>query len=484
VSEARERGARPGRRDGGPAGRRPAGGTRPPLTPPDPARRAAFNLLRAVDERAAYANLTLPGLLREASLTGRDAAFATELGYGTLRGQGTYDRILAACIDRPLERVDPPVRDVLRLGVHQLLGMRVPSHAAVSATVDLARTAVGPGPASFVNAVLRKVAGRDLRAWHDELAPPYETDPAGHLAFAHAHPRWIVTALADALGGDWAAVAAALKADNVPAKVTLAARPGRCTVADLVALGAEPTLWSPYGAVLDSGDPGDLAPVRSGAAGVQDEGSQLVALALARAELTGPDLRWLDACAGPGGKAALLAGLAAERGATLLAAELAPHRARLVARSLAPGPGSAVVVADGTAPAWRNGTFDRVLVDAPCTGLGALRRRPEARWRREPSDVGRLLPLQTALLGRALDATRPGGVVAYVTCSPHVGETRGVVSSVLARRRGDVPVDARPLLAGMPDLGEGPHVQLWPHLHGTDAMFLALIRRGDGAAGD
>ncbi|HET9945371.1 MAG TPA: transcription antitermination factor NusB, partial [Actinomycetes bacterium] len=241
---------------------------------------AAFDLLRAVDERDAYANLVLPGLLRERGLQGRDAGFATELGYGTLRGRGTYDAVLAACGDRPLGSVDPPVLDLLRLGTHQLLAMRVPPHAAVGATVELARAVVGEGAGSFVNAVLRKVSRRDLAGWVAEVAPPLAGDPVGHLAVAHSHPPWVVTALRDALGGDLDETAAALRADNVPAEVSLVARPGRATVAELVAGGARASNLSPYAAILPGGDPGDLTAVREGRAGVQDEGSQLVALAL------------------------------------------------------------------------------------------------------------------------------------------------------------------------------------------------------------
>ena len=210
---------------------------------------------------------------------------------------------------------------------------------------------------------------------------------------------------------------------------------------------------------------------------MQDEGSQLVALALAAAPLQGPDHRWLDGCAGPGGKAALLAALAAERGASLLAAEKLAHRAKLVERARAGGPGARrVVTVDGTRPAWRPGTFDRVLVDVPCTGLGALRRRPEARWRRRPEDLDWFAPLQRALLTQALRATRPGGVVGYATCSPHLAETRAVVDDVLKSESAEW-IDARPLLADVPELGEGPDIQLWPHRHGTDAMYLALLRR-------
>lgn len=456
-----------------PTPRRPAKPYRRPA--PDAPRRAAYDLLRAVDEKSAYANLVLPGMLRDRGLDGRDAAFATELAYGTLRGRGTYDAVLAACVDRPLGQLDPPVLDLLRLGTHQLLAMRVPVHAAVGATVELARATVGDGRASLVNAVLRKVSARELPAWLDQVAPDAARDPVGHLAVVHSHPVWVIEAMRDALGGSLARTAELLAADNVPAAVNLVARPGRATVDELLALGAEPGRWSPYAARLPAGAPGQLAPVREGRAGVQDEGSQLVALALAQAPVEGSDARWLDLCAGPGGKAALLGGLATERAATLVAAELAPHRARLLAQAV--GGTADVVVADGSAGPWRPGTFDRVLADVPCTGLGALRRRPEARWRRQPADVAVLSRLQRQLLTAAADAVRPGGLVAYVTCSPHIAETQVVVADV-RKARGDLePVDARPYLPGVTDLGPGPHVQLWPHVHGTDAMFLALLRR-------
>ena len=442
---------------------------------PDAPRRVAFDLLRAVDERDAYANLTLPGLLRGSSLSGRDAAFATELAYGTLRGRGTYDAVLTACVDRPLHQVDPPVLDVLRLGAHQLLAMRVPPHAAVGATVELARAVVGESRGSFVNAVLRRVGARELGSWLAEVAPAYDGDPLGHLAAVHSHPRWVVSALRDALGGSLEQTAAALAADNVAPEVTLVARPGRAGLDELLEAGARRGAWSPYAAVLPGGDPGALAAVREGRAGVMDEGSQLVALALAAAPVTGRDERWLDMCAGPGGKAALLGAVARERGALVLAGEVAPHRALLVRR--AAGPDAPVVVADARVPAWADGTFDRVLLDAPCTGLGALRRRPEARWRRRPDDVAALAGLQRQLLTGAVAAVRPGGLVAYVTCSPHLAETRAVVADVLGRRDDLAREDARPYLPGVPELGPGPDVALWPHRHGTDAMFLSLLRR-------
>ncbi|MFF1511748.1 RsmB/NOP family class I SAM-dependent RNA methyltransferase [Streptomyces sp. NPDC058326] len=450
----------------------------------DPVRMLAFEALRAVDERDAYANLVLPPLLRKArekgDFDGRDAALATELVYGTLRRQGTYDAIISACVDRPLREVDPPVLDVLALGAHQLLGTRIPTHAAVSASVELARVVLGDGRAKFVNAVLRKISRQDLDAWVAEVAPPYDKDPEANLAVVHSHPRWVVSALWDSLGGGRAGIEDLLEADNERPEVTLVARPGRSTTDELAAATETlPGRWSPYALrMAEGGEPGAIEAVKDGRAGVQDEGSQLVAIALANAPLEGSDARWLDGCAGPGGKAALLAALASERGAALLASEKQPHRARLVERALAGNPGPyQVIAADGTRPPWRPGVFDRVLMDVPCSGLGALRRRPEARWRRRPEDLDSFAPLQRALLTEALSAVRVGGVVGYATCSPHLAETRVVVDDVLKKTGGGELIDARPLLPGVPALGDGPDVQLWPHLHGTDAMYLALIRR-------
>ncbi|MCW2777016.1 MAG: Fmu (Sun) domain protein, partial [Frankiales bacterium] len=290
----------------------------------DPARLAAYDVLSAVRERDAYANLVLPGLLRERRLDTRDAAFATELAYGALRGRGLLDAVLQACVDRPLAQLDPPVLDVLRLGAHQLLRMRTPVHAAVSATVDLARRVTTAGPAALVNAVLRKVAAQDLDEWLAHLEP--EDDVVGALALRHSHPRWIASAFRDALRGDLDQTALALEADDARPQVHLVAR----TVdRDELAAASEgtPGPWSPYAVRLEGGgDPGDVDAVRDGRAGVQDEGSQLVALALAGAPLEGPDRLWVDLCAGPGGKAALLQALGDQRGAVLVACEVQPHR--------------------------------------------------------------------------------------------------------------------------------------------------------------
>lgn len=448
----------------------------------DRPRQAALEILRAVREDDAYANLVLPQVLHGFGLTGRDAAFATELAYGTLRMRGWYDAILSACVDRPLERVEPILLDVLRLGVHQLLSMRVPDHAAVDSSCSLARDqGAKPGAkarAGFVNAVLRKVAARDVGSWEREIRSDRPDDDAEWLATRWSHPVWIVRALRDALGPDRAELPALLKADNEAARPSLVARPGRMEPDELRDLPeVVPGQWSPLAATLVEGTPDALACVRDGRAGVQDEGSQLVALALSRAEVADDRGQWLDTCAGPGGKAALLDGLAQVRGGQLVAVEQHPHRAELVESSFAPDSSSRVLTGDARHAPWGEQRFDRVLVDAPCTGLGALRRRPESRWRRTTADLAALGSTQRDLLRAALDAVKPGGVVAYVTCSPHLAETEFVVRDVLRGREDVVLEDARALLPEVPDLGEGPTVQLWPHRHGTDGMFLALLRR-------
>jgi 16S rRNA (cytosine967-C5)-methyltransferase len=486
---------------------RSGGGNRPPRRPDpvDPARRAAYEAIAAVHRDDAYANLALPAILRDIGLHGRDAAFATELTYGTLRTVGTLDKIIEIAADRGAERIDHPIRDALRMGVYQLLYTRVPAHAAASSTVNLVRAVSGESGAGFANAVMRAISQQDLDEWLRVVAPDEATDRVGYLAVTRHHPQWIVRAFAEALGGDLDETEAALTEDNERPQVHLCARPGRIdpiVLADQV--DGAPGAFSPYAVYLAGGAPGELRAIRSRAAHVQDEGSQLVAAALADAPLddangaavadasspadgaavasppTGE--RWLDLCAGPGGKAGLLGALAAQRGATVTAVEVTPHRADLV-RSTCEGLPVTVVCADGRdvgqEPELPEGAFDRVLVDAPCSGLGSLRRRPEARWRRTPSDLPALTRLQRELLAAAIRATRPGGVIAYVTCSPHIAETQVTVTETA--RRSPIAVelmDARAVLPdGMPGLGTGPTVQLWPHRHGTDAMFLALLKR-------
>ncbi|HEY9354822.1 MAG TPA: RsmB/NOP family class I SAM-dependent RNA methyltransferase, partial [Arthrobacter sp.] len=306
----------------------------------------------------------------------------------------------------------------------------------------------------------------------------------------YAHPEWIVRAMRQSLvahGRSAAEINDLLEADNAAPVVNLVALPGLGSLDEALENGATPGELVEGSALSSGGDLGRLASVREGSTRVQDVGSQLVARALAAVDLD-HDARpetWLDLCAGPGGKAALLGALANARGATLLANEPAPHRAKLVSQALSAVPRDAWRVRTGDGRevgAEQPESFDRVLVDVPCSGLGALRRRPESRWRRTPKDLADLGPLQRDLLKSALAAVRPGGVVAYVTCSPHPAETTAVVTDALRKRDDLELLDAGAILdsvslTGNLGAGHGLTAQLWPHVHSTDAMFLALIRK-------
>lgn len=470
----RSQGQRGGPRGQGQQGERPQR-RGPRRTPLDPARKAAFDVLRSVSERDAYANLALPAILRERDITGRDAAFATELTYGTCRSIGLLDAVIEHAAGRPVDRIDPVLLDLLRLGTYQLLRTRVDAHAAVDTTVEQAAIEFDTARAGFVNGVLRTIAGKDEAGWVAEIAPGAAADPIGRIAFTHAHPRWVAQAFADALGADAGELEAMLASDDERPLVHLAARAGEMTAEELAAaVGGDVGRFSPYAVYLPGGDPGQLDPIREGWAQVQDEGSQLVARALTEVPIEGQDTRWLDLCSGPGGKTAMLASIAAQCGATVTAVEPAEHRAALVERNTR-GMGVEVLQVDGRESGLAPGSFDRVLVDAPCTGLGALRRRPESRWRRQPGDVPALARLQRELLAAAIKLTRPGGVVLYATCSPHLAETVGVIADAL-RRQPVEAIDTRPFFAPADRLGAGPHVQLWPHRHGTDAMFAAALK--------
>lgn len=452
-----------------------------PVSQPQPARRIALDVIMAVRDSDAYANLLLPVRLGRAKMSPEDAGLATELTYGTLRMQGYYDRVIALAAGRDVSQIDPPVLDVLRLACHQLLSMRVAQHAAVDESVELAKTVGSRSAVGFVNGVLRTITRTDAATWRERVLAEASTGEE-RLALEYSHPLWVVRAFRQVLTaeGREAELEGLLAADNVAPRVSLTALPGQSTVEELVAYPAE---YSPVGAILDGGDPLKLAAIREGRARVQDEGSALAALALSRARPVVKGERWLDLCAGPGGKAALLAAEALLGGATLVANELVPARAELVRKALAVFANPPEVwEQDGIeVGAQFPGFFDRILLDAPCTGLGALRRRPEARWRKQPSDVAGLGTLQAKLLASAIAALKPGGLLAYVTCSPHAAETKSIVASVLRKAEGVERVDTPAVIQSIAkehlDLPEASHVQLWPHRHGTDAMFIQLLTK-------
>ncbi|MGO2659790.1 RsmB/NOP family class I SAM-dependent RNA methyltransferase [Mycetocola reblochoni] len=481
-----------GRHAAGPRSGRPRRGPGPsdaPVRLAAPARRVAYRVLHAVTVDDAYANLLLPVEIDRAKLSRADAALATELCYGTLRLRGYYDAVIEQAAGRSLDRIDVEVQDVLRLGVHQILNTRVPDHAAVDESVLLTRERGKPAASGFVNGVLRTVSRTAPEDWTDRIVAD-ATSPDEAAARATAHPAWIVRAFRQSLRAEGREdeLAALLASDNEAPAVNLVALPGLAAAPE----GATADVYSPVGFRSAGGDPDQLVTSSDGRLRVQDEGSQLVALALAAAPVD-PSItaeRWLDLCSGPGGKTALLAARALAAGAELDAVELVPARAGLVRRAVSAVPLPVeVTVGDGTMIGQQRGErYARVLVDAPCTGLGALRRRPEARWRKHPSDVAELGLIQLALIRSAFDALVPGGVLAYVTCSPHIAETRGIVSTALMQWGGAAELlDAPGVLAGLTRAelplgeplreGEGATVQLWPHRHGTDAMFLALVRK-------
>jgi 16S rRNA (cytosine967-C5)-methyltransferase len=446
-------------------------------------RDVAFELLSRIDNDDSYANLLLPVLLNRAGLEGRDAGFVQELAFGTIRNKLLYEKIIQQASSRDLSAIEPAALLVLLLGTHQLLDMRVPLHAAINETVNLAKAKASKGSVGFVNAVLRKVSANSKDAWIDLLTAKLSELDA--LSTQYSHPVWIVNAFKAALASRKveSELEHLLESNNIPAKVSLVALPGLSTREDLAA----PENFGPASplGVQITGSPSNIEAVRSGHARVQDQGSQLMVLALLAAELKCRDTNWLDMCAGPGGKAALLAAYSKQRGVELVCNEVSTHRAELVRSALAPLGEVLVTTEDGRDLGDQQTKYSRILLDAPCTGLGALRRRPESRWRRTTDDLVDLTKLQRELLESAWKALEPGGVLAYVTCSPHLSETTAQVAWAEGRFKSDLElVNANEILNVVnPELGLDESFrtsQLWPHTHGTDAMFLALFRKSIG----
>lgn len=446
------------------------------------ARTIALELLMAVEFDDAYANLVLPKMLTASKLDERDSGLAQELSFGTIRWQLFYDRIIEECAQRYADEIDLKALIVLRLGTHQLLGMRIPAHAALDQTVELAKQFVSRGAGGFVNGVLRRVSERSREDWLALLLNNLQ-NPVERLAVEFSHPIWVVKALQQALSldGRESELRDLLLADNIAPLVSLVALPGLAKKSDLEDLEIGPA--SPIGAQLDGGDPNNLVAVREGRVRIQDQGSQLAALALVDSKPVKPNEKWLDLCAGPGGKAALLAAEARIHGADLICNELAPHRAKLVRQALSVvDPRIQVTVEDGREYDTNHALqFDRILLDAPCTGLGALRRRPEARWRKQQSDVAELSKLQEQLLDSAWKCLKAGGVLAYVTCSPHLAETNAIIDWAKKKLLDLDLIDANEVLHRInPGLALNQTrrtTQLWPHLHQTDAMFIALLQK-------
>lgn len=426
----------------------------PPAQRGLPARRAALSALAAVEDDGAWSTTVVPDAVARLA-DARDRRFASHLAYDTIRWTGTLDWILGHALTRPLAQVEPDLRRILRLGVLQLWRAGVPARAAVSTSVALAREAVprrrAAGAGGFVNGVLRGVARQlDALPWPDPA-----DDPVAALALSTGHPAWVVEERVAALGVGGAR--ALLEADNRPPGVTLRATGDRAAlVAELEAAGLAPvpTAHAPEGVRVPGADPRRLDCVRQGRAVPQDEASMLVVAATGAR----PGDRVLDLCAGPGGKAGHLAALVGPRG-HVVAVELHGHRAERVREVAARiGADVEVLVADGRTVHVPE-PVDVALVDAPCTGLGTGRRRPEVRWRRTPADAAALADLQVELVLHALAQVRPGGRLTYAACTWTAVETTGVVDRVEA--------------AAGDRLRGREAVQLGPQTHGTDGMFHA-----------
>jgi 16S rRNA (cytosine967-C5)-methyltransferase len=435
---------------------------------PSPARLLAFELVMQVNQEGAFANIRLPELLSKSKLDLADRAFCTELSYGTLRLQGRHDYIATKYLDRPIQEIDSKIINLIRIGIHQLTKMRVAQHAAVSETVEVAKHVAGESKASYVNAILRKVSIND-----NTLPELLNLPNLQRLAIEHSHPEWIVSAFYDLLK-DWQMVEDLLIANNTPASPDVVAWPGKSSMKELVELGATPIEGFVNGANINV-IPVNFSPITERRAGVQDRGSQLVIENfLATFE---PGLSWLDMCAGPGGKAAYLYNSLAARDpkAKFLANEPISHRAELVKRVVN---NSQVISVDGTDPANFTELYDRILVDAPCTGLGALRRRPEARWRKSLNDLKELVLLQRKLLASSYKLLKPSGVIAYVTCSPHMAETRAQVVHFLSDHK-DMEILPFNRLSDAHKVGLLPDgsLQLWTHRNHSDSMFMVLFQK-------
>ena len=439
---------------------------------PGAARLLAFDLVSQVNRNGAFANLRLPELLSESELDLRDRSFVTELAYGTLRMQGKHDFAISLKADRPINELDEKIVDLLRLGIHQIFEMRVPIHAAVGETVEVARAVAGESKASYVNALLRSIsADLDL---YEAVKSDVKLPEIEKLSILYSHPIWIINSYFDQLK-DWNAVEELLRINNIPVSPHIVAWPGKSSVEEILQVGGEKLPIGTFSVLSDS-LPNDYPAIKDKRAGIQDMGSQLVAEIFFATKNESP-LKWLDLCAGPGGKAALLHNLllTEKPNDSFLANEPTSHRADLVARVV---PKNKVISLDGRDFQSFGEKFDRILIDAPCSGLGALRRRPEARWRRSLNDLKELLPLQRELIDSAYEMLNPGGIIGFATCSPLLAETKSQILDAKYRHKDLKILDiAQFSPSGSTGVNPDGSLQLWTHLDGSDSMFMALLQK-------
>jgi 16S rRNA (cytosine967-C5)-methyltransferase len=442
------------------------------------ARDMAFEVLLRIERTNSYANLLLSPALVKSGLNTRDRAFCTELVYGTIKMQGALDWVLQERSNIPLAKLDPPVHILLRLGAYQILFTRVPIAAACFETVKQAKRFSHSGGARYVNAVLRRLA----REGNQIKFPDIKEKPMLHLATKYSHPQWLVKKWLQQLGLE--ETIEICRANNlVPTlclrtNCTLTTRPQLALL--LKEKGFTPVLSQMMPEALHIEGAGPVIKLPGFDAGlftVQDESSMIVAHALA--PKSGD--RVLDACAGPGGKATHLAEFMNDKG-LILAADIYPHKLTLVQKSAARLHLSCITTKEIDArrlPLNLKGRFDKVLIDAPCSGTGVLRRRPDLRWKKTAAGLASLAKLQLELLMGASEALMDGGTLLYSTCSLEPEENIEVAAAFLKLRPQFRVLDLRPRLQGLiqePTLREG-FLQLYPHKHNTDGFFLAAFER-------
>ncbi len=438
------------------------------------AREVALKIIGEVNEGGAYANIALARELGRRPLQDQDRRFVTELVYGTVKAGATLDWLLGHYSSRPLSKVPPVIRNILRMGAYQIFFLsRVPVSAACNQAVELAKKYGHAGTAKFVNAVLRS-AGREPEK---AVYPDAGKEPARYLALKYFHPEWLAARWLARLGFD--ACEALLAADNETPPLSLRTNTLRISRDDLLArLAAEgvvctPSSWAPEGIVCREYPAlASLASLREGLFQVQDESSMLVAHVVGPR----PGEVVIDACGAPGGKSTHLAALMGDNG-RVLSTDLYEHKLKLTAEN-ASRLGLKIIatkVCDATKlDTAYAGQADRVLVDAPCSGLGVLRRKPDSRWRKSEGMLRDLPALQAAILASAARCVKPGGVVVYSTCTTEPEENDEVVRAFLANNPDFVLADAGALL---PVPRAGKTVQLWPHADGVDGFFIARLER-------
>lgn len=447
------------------------------------AREMALNVLLQVETKGAYANLALDGAFQDWPAPKSERGFCTELVYGTVRHRLTLDWILGAYLSRPLEALKPAIRNILRLSLYQLAIMgHKPEAAVVNEAVVLARKHGHKGVAGLVNAVLRGY----LREPDKAVFPPLDLDPAGHISLRFSHPNWLVKRWISHFGIQETMSLCAR--NNLPAPVTIRANTMRCTRRQLIerladeGVTAAETPMAPEGLQISGFDRLESLPsYRDGCFTVQDESSMLVGHVLS----PNPGDVVVDLCGAPGGKTTHLAQLMQDKG-SIISVDLHRHRTKLIQQTASRLGINIVATVAGDALGFHmpeDTPVDAVLLDAPCTGTGVLGRRPDARWRRTPEELGQLTGIQRKLLEKATALIRPGGILVYSTCSLEPEEGHEAVRWALDRFP---EMHSVPLRGRLPDTvldkggadGEEGWIYLLPWIHDTDGFFIACLQKG------